>query len=149
MSASTEFENSVKSASGRLPEGQLQHSRCFACGAENPVGLHLHFVPAKNGEIECRFAAPGELQGYDGILQGGLVATLLDSAMTNVLLRCGIVARTAEMKIRFRHPVPVGKEVVVGGKLESSRGRVHVVAARIILGHKVLAEAKAIFMTTS
>lgn len=109
----------------------------------------MHFASVENGEIECRFAASGEFQGYDGILQGGLVATLLDSAMTNVLLRRGIAARTAEMKTRFRHPVPVGKEVLVRGKLESSRGRVHVVAGRIILGQKVLAEAKATFITAS
>jgi hypothetical protein len=43
----------------------------------------------------------------------------------------------------------VGKKIVVRGKLESSRGRSHVVAAWILGEEKVLAEARATFMIAS
>lgn len=144
---STEPENLARAATQRLTEAQRQHRRCFACGGENLSGLRLRFVSVADDEVECEFVASGEFQGYSGIVQGGVVATLLDSAMTNVLLRRGIAARTAEMEIRFRHPVPVGKRIVARGKLKLSRGRSYVVAGWILLGREVLAEAKATFMT--
>lgn len=149
MSAIIEPENVACAATQRLTKARRQHRRCFACGGENLSGLRLRFMPAGNDEVECEFVASSRFQGYRGVVQGGVVATLLDSAMTNVLLQRGIAARTAEMRIRFRHPVPVGRKVVVRGKLGSSRGRVHIVAARIIVGERVLAEAKATFMTVS
>jgi uncharacterized protein (TIGR00369 family) len=149
MSATTEPENGARAVAQRSTQARRQHRRCFACGGENLSGLRLRFVPAGNGEVECEFVASSKFQGYTGVVQGGVVATLLDSAMTNVLLQRGIAARTAEMRVRFRHPVPVGKKIAVRGKLESSRGRSHVVAAWIFAEEKVLAEAKATFMTAT
>jgi uncharacterized protein (TIGR00369 family) len=149
MCATIESGNHARAPTQRVTEAQRQHRRCFACGGENLSGLRLHFVSLGDDEVECEFVASGEFQGYRGVVQGGVVATLLDSAMTNVLLQRGIAARTAEMRIRFRHPVPVGKKVVVRGKLELSRGSSHVVAGWVLSGQKVLAEAKATFMTAS
>lgn len=149
MSASTESEKSRRNAVANPELAGLEHRRCFACGAENPSGLHLRFVSLGEDEIRCQFLARSELQGYDGILQGGVVATLLDSVMTNVLLQRGIAARTAELEIRFRSPVPVARRIIVRGKLEDSRGRLHVVSSQILRGDKVLANGRAKFMATS
>jgi len=149
MSASAEPESSRQNAAANPGLAGLDHRRCFACGAENPAGLRLRFVPVGKDESQCRFVARSELQGYDGILQGGVVATLLDSVMTNVLLQRGIAARTAELEIRFRRPVPVAKRITVRGKLEESRGKLHVVSSQILRGGKVLADARAKFMATS
>ncbi len=148
MSATTESADPVQAVSRSLTPAQFQHRWCFACGAENPSGLHLSFASVGDDEIECSFVASRELQGYNGVLQGGLVATLLDSAMTNVLLQRNIAGRTAHMEIRFRHPVPVGKKIAVRGRLEISRGRLHVVSAEIVHGRKLLAEARAKFMAS-
>lgn len=149
MSATIEPETVARATTQRLAEARRQHRRCFACGGENLSGLRLRFVPAGNDGVECEFVASSKFQGYRGVVQGGVVATLLDSAMTNVLLQRGIAARTAEMRIRFRHPVPVGKKIIVRGKLESSREKSHVVAAWILGEEKVLAEARATFMIAS
>lgn len=148
MCAIIEPGDPVQAVSGSLTPAQFQHRRCFACGAENPSGLHLCFVSVGDDEIECSFVASRELQGYDGVLQGGLVTTLLDSAMTNVLLQRNIAARTAQMEIRFRYPVPVGKKIAVRGRLEESRGRLHVVSAEIVHGRRLLAEARGKFIAS-
>ena len=123
MSATIEPENVARAATRRLAKARRQHRRCFACGGENLSGLRLRFMPAGNDEVECEFVASSKFQGYRGVVQGGVVATLLDSAMTNVLLQRGIAARTAEMRIRFRHPVPVEKKMVVRVKPKLSRAR--------------------------
>jgi len=148
MCATTEYSHGAGTAPNGLTAAQRKHKRCFACGAENPSGLHLRFTSVGNDEIECNFVASRKLEGYAGVLQGGIVATLLDSAMTNLLLRRNITARTAQMDIRLRHPVPVGKKISVWGKLEMSRGRLHVLSAAILRGRKLLAEARAKFMAS-
>jgi len=146
MSASVESRSSAPKIPGDPAPAQLVHRRCFACGAENPSGLHLQFSSIGDDEVECALVPATELQGYEGILQGGIVATLLDSAMTNALFRKGITARTAEMRIRFRHPVPVGKNIIVRAKLNGSRGQFHRASARVLRAGRVLAEATGKFM---
>ncbi|MCS5696517.1 MULTISPECIES: PaaI family thioesterase [Desulfofundulus] len=120
---------------------------CFACSPRNPIGLHLEF--SHEGDI-CRttFTAGNEHQGWDGVLHGGLVTTLLDEAMAQWLWHRGVAAMTAEMLTRFSLPVPVGVPVTVEAWKEGCRGRLWELSARLILpGGKVAARATAKFLT--
>jgi acyl-coenzyme A thioesterase PaaI-like protein len=60
-------------------------------------------------------------QGYDGIVHGGILASVLDDAMANCLWLQGIVAVTAKMSLRYREPVPVGSRLLVYGRLLQER----------------------------
>lgn len=53
---------------------------CFACGEENPRGLHMHFRMESDKAI-AEFTIPEYLQGFPGQAHGGVVATMLDEAM--------------------------------------------------------------------
>jgi hypothetical protein len=57
-------------------------NRCFACGADNPDGLHLEFLLAPDGSVVCFPAVSESFVGYPGYLHGGIIATLLDEAMS-------------------------------------------------------------------
>jgi len=97
-------------------------SWCFGCGEDNPIGLHLKFK--ESGELLCADFVPSkEHQGYDGIVHGGIVATLLDEAMGKVLSGKGVMALTATLSVKFKKPVRVGERLRVCSKLRKRTGR--------------------------
>lgn len=81
------------------------HPHCFVCGPNNPLGLGVPFALTDDGTLCGTFDCPPAFEGYPGQLQGGVVAALLDGAMANWLFANHIVAVTAELTTRFRHPV--------------------------------------------
>jgi acyl-coenzyme A thioesterase PaaI-like protein len=50
----------------------------FACGVDNPIGLHLSSYTDDEGRCIARFRPKPEHQGYPGHLHGGIISTLLD-----------------------------------------------------------------------
>ncbi|SJZ41331.1 PaaI family thioesterase [Selenihalanaerobacter shriftii] len=119
---------------------------CFACGPKNPIGLKLEFE-LNDDIIESKFTPEEVHQGFDGIMHGGLVSTLLDEIMANMLYLQGVKAVTAKMETKFRKPVEIGQELTITGWIEREKKRTINTAAKIINqeGQKV-AEAEAVFM---
>ncbi|RPI62864.1 MAG: PaaI family thioesterase, partial [Planctomycetaceae bacterium] len=85
-------------------------------------------------------------EGYEDVLHGGVISSLLDGAMTNCLFAHGIVAVTAELVVRFRHPVAIDVPVSVIGRIVSSSPPLHITEAKVIQDGVVMAVAKAKFM---
>ncbi|HEY5094623.1 MAG TPA: PaaI family thioesterase [Candidatus Eremiobacteraceae bacterium] len=103
---------------------QLQDDRrCFACGPENPNGLHMQFEYG-DGVATCTVEPGQAFAGWSNIMHGGIVATLLDEAMAHATLTTGERAVTARLEVRFRKPVPTGDSLVVEGRVTGRRGRV-------------------------
>ncbi len=90
---------------------------CFACGKDNPISLGLEFVLDDKGRAVASFTPLDVHQGYNNIVHGGLVSTLLDEAMAKVIYLQGIKAVTAEMKTRFKKSLRIGEKVEVTGIL--------------------------------
>lgn len=97
--------------------------RCFACGPDNPIGLRLTF---EYGDDSARTVVTPARQfgGWTDIIHGGIVATLLDEAMAHAAIACGVRAVTARLEVRFRKAVPVGRPLVLEGRITGRRGRV-------------------------
>ena len=64
--------------------GGPAYSMCFACGKENPLGLHLHFFSIPGGCLAF-FTPSHEHQSYNDRMHGGLIMTLMDEVMGNYL----------------------------------------------------------------
>jgi uncharacterized protein (TIGR00369 family) len=107
-------------------------SMCFACGPDNPDGLHLTF-DFENGVVTTRHTFEKKHQGYRDVVHGGLVSTVLDETMVTLLNRMGLLALTAELTVRYVSPVPVGATVTVTARLTRSRRHVHEVTAEALL----------------
>ncbi len=125
-----------------------RHRGCMVCGAveDNPASLALRFRPTAEGGIAARFTAAAEQRGWDDRLHGGMIATLLDGAMTNALIARGIAAVTADLSIRFLAPVPLGVELDVVAEVGGCRHGVHEVTARLLREGRVLARGAGRFM---
>lgn len=122
------------------------HAECFACGDRNVRGLHLEFRPAGMSRVSAEGTLGEEYQGYPGFVQGGIVATLLDSAMTNCLFADGIEAMTVRLNVRFREPVVVNRGMTVAACLVRRRGRFYELEASIMQDGTQRASAEGRFM---
>jgi uncharacterized protein (TIGR00369 family) len=114
---------------------ELPHTQgCLVCGRQNPKGLHLHLhVDEASGAVETIFTPAPEHIGFEGIIHGGILATVLDEAMVwaatwqgRTFCVCG------EMTIRFRKAAEVGKRVTVQAKVTSSRARMIQTSGEIV-----------------
>ena len=85
------------------------------------MGLALRYRAASDGSVSASFLGHCALEGYLGLLHGGIVAALLDGAMTNCLFAQSIRALTAELRVRYQAPVLAEEELTVRAWLESSR----------------------------
>jgi acyl-coenzyme A thioesterase PaaI-like protein len=120
------------------------HRDCFACG--EGAGLNLRFRVTPDGGVAAEWDCPAHYQSYEGILHGGLTATLLDCAMVHALFAHGIVAHTAELNLRYRHPVSTGIPVIVSAHLRARCGVLCVLAAEVRQRGNVCTTAQAKFM---
>jgi acyl-coenzyme A thioesterase PaaI-like protein len=119
---------------------------CFACGKQNPIGLQLDFREEADKYI-ANFTPGPQHQGYDGIVHGGIVSTLLDEIMARYPYAKGMDAVTARLEVRFRQPTPLGQELTVTGWITGRRGKIIEMAGTVALPDgTVTAEGKATVM---
>jgi len=103
----------------RSAEMKLEsNGNCFVCGKNNPNGLRLSFEVNKEKQtLKTTFVASPTYQGWDGIVHGGILSTLLDEAMANLVYELGYQAVTASIEIRFKKPAPILEPLLVYGEV--------------------------------
>lgn len=116
------------------------------CGDSNPMSLRLVFSPGVNGEVFALFQGNPLLQGYDGILHGGVISALLDSAMANCLFHKNIAAVTAELKVRFLLPVPYDAQMDLKAWIIEETSMLFKLKAELALDDTIMACADALFV---
>lgn len=129
--------------------GRGVHPRCVVCSHAQPGGLGLRFEPNPDGSVRARFDCAARHEGYPGMVHGGVISMLLDGAMTNCLFHHGRPSVTAEMRVRFRHPVALERHAVVEARIVERRGSVHRMAATLTQDGIIKATATAVFMARS
>lgn len=123
---------------------------CFACGSLNVQGLQLdlHF-----GGDRCwtELAIPTRFQGWDGIVHGGIVATILDEVMAWSLVDHDNWGLTARLSVEFKRPVPLERTVRGEGWVVDVRRRVIRAEGRIVdaTSGQVLATAEATYVAAA
>jgi acyl-coenzyme A thioesterase PaaI-like protein len=122
------------------------HRDCFACRPREQGGLGLCFRADHDGTVRGEFACEDEYRGYRGWIHGGIVAMLLDEAMTYCLATRGARGITARLNIRYRHPIDVGTEAVVLARMKREEPPLYEVEAEIRQRDEVRALADAKFL---
>jgi len=118
--------------------------RCFACGTDNPHGLHMR-VAYEGERAVCRLNLPAHFQGWAEIAHGGVVLTILDEIMAYAVIHFLGQGVTIGMESRFRKQAPLGRDLVAAGWVVEHRGRQAKAAAelRLAADNALLAEASA------
>jgi len=120
-----------------------------ACGENNPAGLRLKFEKQTDGSVKAAAFCVKELTGYDGLLHGGIAALMLDSAMTNCLFSEGVTALTAEMTVKYKAMVSIGRAVILTARIKADRDPLYLVCSDLSQDGKVRVCAEAKFMRTA
>ena len=93
------------------------HPFCLVCSHSNPMGLGVTYTLQEDGSVCASFLPHAALEGFPGLLHGGIIAALLDGAMLQCVFAHGYVGMTAELTVRYRKPVLVGGETLIRGWL--------------------------------
>jgi uncharacterized protein (TIGR00369 family) len=121
------------------------HSTCFACGPSNGHGLKLKFKRVPNGST-CTVSISPRFRSYEGVVHGGIVATLLDAAMIHTLqAQCGKDPLTCRLEIRFLRAVPPGVLLTLNAQQAGNRGRVLLADAELLCSDVCYARARGAF----
>lgn len=139
-------DTSTEARARREDRGPEYHPDCFACAPRHPFGLKVAFAKVGDCRVEGTFPCGWFFQGYPGKLHGGIVSTLLDSAMVHALMNEGIEAVTADLQIRFKKPVEVGVPARILGERRGQRGPIHDMVAVLEQKGQVKATARARFL---
>jgi len=100
----------------------LSEGLCFGCGGNNPFGLKLNFEwDGKTAKTE--FTPTKFYQGWPGILHGGIIATMLDEAMSYAVRFSGWDFLTAKIQVEFKRPVLIDERLIITSSIIRKTGR--------------------------
>jgi acyl-coenzyme A thioesterase PaaI-like protein len=134
------------------PDGWFEFAphNCFACGTLNLDGLGIvhHVEP---GRSWTELTLDRRFEGWEGIVHGGIVSTILDEVMAWSLVDADSWGLTARLTVEFKRPVPLGRPIHAEGWITQSRRRVATTAGRIVAAGtgEVLATAEALYIAAT
>ena len=126
--------------------GQHWHSNCIVCGKSNPLSMRLSYHTFKDGQLKGQFQAHLWLQGYEGMLHGGVISALLDSAMIHCLFHHGLYAVTGDLHVRFLKAVPCDLVIDLSASITSSKPPLFYMQSSLRVGDNIMARATATMM---
>ena len=103
---------------------------CFACGADNPIGMRLH-IELGEGTARTAWTVGDDYVGWSDKAHGGIIATLLDEVMAWAPSSFDSWAVTAEMSVRYRSPASPGEELTAEGRVTERRRRIYEVRGEV------------------
>lgn len=118
-------------------QDQIPNNHCFGCGPDNEQGLRIKSYWLAENESICRFQ-PGAHQsaGPEYTLNGGIISTLIDchGVGTAIAWAYELEGReigqgepiwyvTGGLKVTFKKPVPIDREVVIMARVGEVIGR--------------------------
>lgn len=121
---------------------------CFGCSAANEKGLGLVFAKRED-LVEASATLGDSFAGYDGLVHGGIVSTLLDEAMGWAILElAGRYAVTRSLTVEFRRPVLIGRPLKLNARIagEEPDGALRVEARIVDMRDRLLASAVGIWV---
>ncbi|MCM2282102.1 MAG: PaaI family thioesterase [Bdellovibrionaceae bacterium] len=138
-----------------LQEKYAPSSICFGCGPANTKGLKIRSL-AHGDEVVCEWHAQEHHQAFPGMLNGGIIGSLLDchsnwTAAYHLMKRQGLEAPpctvTAEYSIKLLRPTPANEPITLKARVvETPADDRAWVEADLIAGGKVCAKCRGLFV---
>lgn len=124
---------------------RLCHPSCLVCGGDRADGLALRFEQQADGSIAADFDCGPTFQGYPDRLHGGVVAMLLDAAMTHCLFAQNVAGLTAKLSIRYHRAVMLGVPVIVRARVSDAKSPLYYLESEVVQDGNICAAAKGTF----
>ncbi|MBF92632.1 MAG: thioesterase [Euryarchaeota archaeon] len=132
-------------------------SICFGCGPANEEGLKIRSFRSESG-LEMEFEPSMEHQAFPGMINGGIIGTLLDchgnwTAAIALMDKSGDseppCTVTASYSIKLRRPTPFGSTLRVTGEVTSIRDNSVNVKMALMAEDKVCATGEGVFVAVT
>ncbi|MCA9250957.1 MAG: PaaI family thioesterase [Phycisphaerae bacterium] len=149
MGETNPYPHESKSSTGYEALCSSCHPDCVACRDIGLGGLGLKFSVSADGGVNARFYCAAKYQGYPDRMHGGIIATLLDAAMTHCLFSRGKRGVTAKLSIRYVRPVEIGADAVISASVISDRGMLVELQSELHQAGRLCASSKATFFVQS
>jgi acyl-coenzyme A thioesterase PaaI-like protein len=127
---------------------------CFGCGPANERGLRIKSFPAGD-EVVCEWRPEPHHEAFPGVLNGGIIGTLLDCHLNWTGAYALMVARgadhppttvTAEYTVALKRPTPTDGPVALRARAVSVDGDKVTVEGTLSAGGKVCATGRGVFV---
>ena len=129
-------------------------STCFGCGPANEQGLRLE-SHGGDGELIATWHPQRHHEAFEGVLNGGVIGTLLDchanwTAAIHLMQARGLEhppgCVTADYAIRLRRPTPTDRPVQLRARVADTVGERVIVDAELSSGGIVTATCRGTFV---
>jgi hypothetical protein len=82
----------------------IHHSQCLF-NRQQPVAFGLQWIFDDSGMFNGTCVCNEAHQGYDGMVHGGVIASIIDASMAQCLMGHDVVGYTVDLTIKYRKPV--------------------------------------------
>lgn len=122
-----------------LKEVVSRDAHCFGCSQKNPYGLKMRFY-TDDTALYSWLRVPPHLCGWDGIVHGGVLSTMLDEIMGwSAIYSLRRIVMTKTMTVDFFKPVYIEDNLRVEGRVvEQTSKREAILEAKIYKGDNLL-----------
>lgn len=138
-----------------LQEKYAPNSICFGCGPANTKGLRIRSL-AEGDEVVCEWRAQDHHQAFPGMLNGGIIGSLLDchsnwTAAHHLMKIKNLDAPpctvTAEYSIKLLRPTPANETITMKARVVETPGDDRAwIEADLVAGGKVCAKCRGLFV---
>jgi acyl-coenzyme A thioesterase PaaI-like protein len=141
-------------AAQSLQERYAPNNRCWGCGPANAEGLRIRSF-ARGGEVVAEWQPQERYEAFPGVLNGGIIGTLLDchcnwTAAWHLMHAsqqehppCTV---TADYAIKLLRPTPSGSPVFLSAKVVDATGDRATVDGTLTANGKVCATCRGTFV---
>lgn len=137
-----------------LQDHYAANSICYGCGPANKEGLQIKSY-VEGDKVIARYRPKSYHHAFPGVLNGGIIGTLLDChcnwascyfLMQAQQLESPPCTVTAEYTIKLRRPTPVAQEVLLAAELVELNGNQATIHGVLIADDKICASCDAVFV---
>jgi acyl-coenzyme A thioesterase PaaI-like protein len=114
-------------------------------GRLNPLAPPIAFT-WEDGKSVGRVTFTRPYEGPPGCVHGGMIAAAFDQTLSVANIMAGVAGPTAQLKLRYRKPTPLGVAVRFEGWQTRVAGRRIHAEGRLLVGDTVTAEAEGVFV---
>ena len=120
---------------------------CFACGKNNDNGLKLEIAELDDG-VQAMIDLPKWTQGYNRVVHGGIIATILDELAVWAAFKKGHKAVTGELSMRIKKAMCVETTYTASAKIVKAKHRLLEAESKIVDDdHELVASAMVRLLT--
>lgn len=123
---------------------------CFACGRDNPIGLHLDDFDLVDREVSAKFTPRKDYRGAGEVLHGGVAATALDEMLVWAgILTEKVMTVTGKLELRYRKPLHITDQLTIRARVDELRGKRMTASGELVVGDEVRTQASGLFLVSA